>query len=227
MYAVRFGSYSIAATRAGTPSFWRLKSILRYRRFAPPPRWREVMRPCVLRPPDFLSPSVSAFSGSFLVTSARSLQVAKRRPGDVGLWRFTAMRFSGWTEDRGQRTGPCSVHCALCAVHSFAYLLAFEQFDVIVRMQLHHGLLPRAAAPRGVAAPLRLRLHAHRAHLEHAHAEDLLDRLADLGLVRAVVHAERVLVGREQRVALLGHDRADDHGACVHAVAASRSGLRA
>src|SRR3954451_23323877 len=82
----------MAATRAGTPSFWRLKSILRYRRFAPPPRWREVMRPCVLRPPDFLSPSVSDFSGSFLVTSARSLQVAKRRPGEVGLCLLTAIR---------------------------------------------------------------------------------------------------------------------------------------
>src|SRR5215208_3482942 len=92
MYADRFGSYSIAATRAGTPSLRRLKSTLRYSRLAPPPRWREVMRPCVLRPPDFLRPSVSAFSGSFLVTSARSDQVAKRRPGDVGLWRFTAMR---------------------------------------------------------------------------------------------------------------------------------------
>src|SRR3954462_13013889 len=91
MYAVRFGSYSIAATRAGTPSFWRLKSILRYRRFAPPPRWREVMRPCVLRPPDFLRPSVSAFSGVFLVTSARSDHVAKRRPGEVGLCLFTAI----------------------------------------------------------------------------------------------------------------------------------------
>src|SRR3954452_21861606 len=94
-------------------------------------------------------------------------------------------------------------------------------------MQLHHGLLPRAAAPRRVAAALRLRLHAHRSHLEHAYAEDLLDGLADLRLVRAVVHAERVLVGREQRVALLGHDRTDDHGARVHADAASRSGLRA
>src|SRR3954454_6065620 len=91
MYAVRFGSYSIAATRAGTPSFWRLKSMTRYLRLAPPPRWRDVMRPCVLRPPDFLRPVVSAFSGSLLVTSARSLQVAKRRPGLVGLWRLTAI----------------------------------------------------------------------------------------------------------------------------------------
>src|SRR3954469_24524347 len=97
-------------------------------------------------------------------------------------------------------------------------------------MELDDGLLPRAAAARRVAAALRLRLDAHRAHLEHAHAEDLLDGLADLRLVRVVVDAERVFVRREQRVALLGDDRADDHGAGVHAVAASRfvpAGLRA
>src|SRR3954465_8137073 len=90
MYAVRFGSYSIAATLAGTPSLRRLKSILRYSRFAPPPRWREVMRPCVLRPPDFVRPSVRDFSGRSRVTSARSDQDAKRRPGEVGLCFLTA-----------------------------------------------------------------------------------------------------------------------------------------
>src|SRR5436190_281847 len=92
-------------------------------------------------------------------------------------------------------------------------------------MQLHHGLLPRTAAPGRVTAALRLRLDAHRPHVLHAHAEDLLHGLADLSLVRAVVHPERVLVGREERVALLGHDRPDDHRAGVHA--AARSGARA
>jgi hypothetical protein len=73
MYADRFGSYSMAATRAGTPSFReRLKSILRYRRLAPPPRWRAVLRPLVLRPPDFFRPSTRLFSGSLFVTSAKS-----------------------------------------------------------------------------------------------------------------------------------------------------------
>src|SRR4051812_7845788 len=85
MYAVRFGSYSIAATRAGTPSFVRLKSILRYSRFAPPPRWRAVLRPSELRPPDFFSPSMRVFSGSVLVISAKSGYVMNRRPGEVGL----------------------------------------------------------------------------------------------------------------------------------------------
>src|SRR3954463_12423604 len=84
MYADRLGSYSIAATRAGTPSLVRLKSILRYSRLAPPPRWRAVLRPSALRPPDFLSPSTRVFSGSLFVTSAKSGYVMNRRPGDVG-----------------------------------------------------------------------------------------------------------------------------------------------
>src|SRR3712207_9251615 len=91
MCAERFGSYSIAATFAGTPSLRRLKSILRYLRLAPPPRWREVMRPCVLRPPDLVRPSTRLFSGSLRVTSARSSQVANRLPGLVGLCFLTGM----------------------------------------------------------------------------------------------------------------------------------------
>src|SRR3954447_18080827 len=85
MYAVRFGSYSIAATLAGIPSLRRLKSTLRYRRLAPRPRWREVLRPLALRPPDFLRPSTNVRSGSVLVISAKSGYVEKRRPGLVGL----------------------------------------------------------------------------------------------------------------------------------------------
>src|SRR5437763_5062286 len=85
MYADRLGSYSMCATFAGTPSLRRLKSIVRYSRLAPPPRWREVLRPFALRPPDFLSPSVSDFSGSERVISAKSGYVTNRRPGEVGL----------------------------------------------------------------------------------------------------------------------------------------------
>src|SRR5918999_6244268 len=95
MYDERFGSYSMAATLAGIPSLRRLKSILRYRRLAPPPRWRAVTRPCVLRPPDFLRPSVSDFSGSFpFVTASCWRKVAKRRPGEVGLYFLIAMAYS-------------------------------------------------------------------------------------------------------------------------------------
>src|ERR1700755_3147332 len=91
MYAERFGSYSIAATFAGTPSLRRLKSILRYSRLAPPPRWRAVLRPRALRPPLFAGPSTSDFSGLDFVTSAKSGYVEKRRPGLVGLGLRIAM----------------------------------------------------------------------------------------------------------------------------------------
>src|SRR5919204_945040 len=94
MYAERFGSYSIAATFAGMPSRRRLKSTLRYRRLAPPPRWRDVLRPLTLRPPDFFRPSVSDFSGVDFVISAKSEYVTKRRPGLVGLGLRIGIRIS-------------------------------------------------------------------------------------------------------------------------------------
>src|SRR5688500_9223025 len=94
MYAVRFGSYSIAATRAGIPSLRRLKSTLRYSRLAPPPRWRAVLRPLALRPPDFFRPSVRVFSGSVFVISEKSGYETNRRPGLVGLGLRIGMRLS-------------------------------------------------------------------------------------------------------------------------------------
>ena len=45
MRQLRFGSYSMAATLAGTPSLVRLKSMMRYCCLWPPPRWRAVLRP--------------------------------------------------------------------------------------------------------------------------------------------------------------------------------------
>ena len=49
------------------------------------------MRPLLLRPPFFVSFSVSAFSGVDFVTSAKSETVMKRRPGVVGLNRRTGI----------------------------------------------------------------------------------------------------------------------------------------
>src|SRR6266516_1902316 len=58
------------------------------------------------------------------------------------------------------------------------------------------------------SAPLRLRLHLGDVHAQHLHAEQLLDRLPDLRLVRIRVDAERVRVAPlDLRVALLRHDR--------------------
>src|SRR3954463_11191981 len=111
MYAERLGSYSIAATFAGMSSLRRLKSILRYRRLAPPPRWREVLRPCALRPPDFFSPWTSVFSGLVLVTSAKSEYETNRRPGDVGFGLrigngYSPFRPLGGAENGKQRPTP-------------------------------------------------------------------------------------------------------------------------
>src|SRR3954449_12601637 len=87
-------------------------------------------------------------------------------------------------------------------------------------MERHDRLLPPPPASGRNAAALRLGLHPRRAHAVDADAEDVLDRLAHLSLVRTLVDAERVLVGREERVALLGDDRPDDHLARVHFCAA-------
>src|SRR5215210_3852333 len=194
MYADRFGSYSIAATFAGTPSLRRLKSTRRYRRLAPPPRWREVLRPFELRPPLLLSPSTRLFSGSLLVTSAKSGYVEKRRPGLVGLGLRIAIR-------------------GLLALEP---LEALEDRDLVAGAHLDDGLLPRARAAGGQAAALRLGLDRRRADLDDAHVEELLDGLADLRLVRVRVNAERVPVVGGEHVALLAHDRADDDLARVH-----------
>src|SRR3954467_3576331 len=105
MYDERFGSYSIAATLAGTPSLERLKSILRYRRLAPPPRWREVLRPCALRPPDLVRPSTSVFSGSVFVISEKSGYETKRRPGLVGLGLRIGMAFDSSRPARPWKIG--------------------------------------------------------------------------------------------------------------------------
>src|SRR3954452_20641847 len=94
MRAERFGSYSIAATRPGTFSLSRLKSMIRYSRLLPPPRCRAVMTPRLFRPPDFLSGSVSAFSGSVFVMSEWMETEPKRRPGEVGLYCLMAIMLS-------------------------------------------------------------------------------------------------------------------------------------
>src|SRR5215212_11910370 len=93
MCAVRFGSYSIAATFAGIPRLSRLKSISRYFCLCPPPMKREVMRPLELRPPVFGLPLVSDFSGVDLVMSSNEACVWNRIPGDVGVYLLVAIVF--------------------------------------------------------------------------------------------------------------------------------------
>src|SRR6201991_1359784 len=95
MRAVRFGSYSMCATLAGTPSLsLRRKSITRYARLWPPPWCRVVMRPCTFRPPLLCSGRTSDFSGSLRVISEKSEPLAPRRPGGGGLCFRIAPSFS-------------------------------------------------------------------------------------------------------------------------------------
>src|ERR1700761_3383757 len=91
MRAVRLGSYSIAATFAGIVSLLRLKSMRRYCLRVPPPLWRVVMWPLLLRPECFFLTSSSDFSGSFLETPEKSAVVMKRRAALVGLYFLTAI----------------------------------------------------------------------------------------------------------------------------------------
>src|SRR5262249_34655385 len=56
-----------------------------------------------------------------------------------------------------------------------------------------------------------LRPHRRDVDREHAALEQLLHRLADLGLVRVGMHAEGVLLSLDQAVALLGDDRCDEN----------------
>src|SRR5271154_731966 len=192
MYAERLGSYSIAATRACTPSLRRLKSTRRYARLAPPPRWRAVLRPCALRPPLFFRPSMSVFSGVDFVTSAKSGYETNRIPGLVGL---------------GLRIG----------ISALDRLQALEDRNSLARADLHDGLLPRARATLGRgAAALGFPLHAQRPHLDDMDVEQRLDRLAHVRLVRVGVHAEGVAVGRREHVALLGDDGTDEHLGVLH-----------
>ena len=84
MRALRPGSYSMAATRPGTPSLLRLKSMRRICRLWPPPRCRTEMRPSPPRPERCFFAWSRRFSGLFFVISEKVWPEALRRPGEVG-----------------------------------------------------------------------------------------------------------------------------------------------
>src|SRR3954466_11773542 len=188
MRAVRFGSYSMCATLAGTPSLsTRLKSISRYCRLWLPPWCRVVIRPWTLRPPFLGSGASSDFSGVDRVISAKSATLEPRRPGVVGLYLRIAMIYNPLA-DR-----------------------AAEGLDTVTVSQLHHRALGRLALTEAGPGPLALALAVRGVDRQYADVEDLLDRDLDLGLVRVRVDQERVPVLVENAVALLGDHRRDDH----------------
>src|ERR1700730_16323057 len=192
MRALRLGSYSMAATLAGTPSLSRRKSMVRYFCLWPPPRWREVMRPYELRPPVLGFERVRAFSGRSRVISAKSETVWNRRPGLVGL----RLRI-------GMASAP-------------------EDLDLVTHGEGDdRPLLPGALAPgAGPAVALALPAPVEGVHVRDLDVEDGFDGLLDLDLVGVVRDDERVDALVVLGVGLLGDDGADDHGAGVpvHAV---------
>src|SRR6266496_1815574 len=185
MRAVRFGSYSICATLAGTPSLsCRRKSISRYARLWPPPWCRVVMRPALLRPPLLCRGRTSDFSGSSRVTSTKSAWLAPRRPGVVGLYLRIAM---------SARTN-----------------LA-EYVDPVAFTKRDDRALDRLARAVTESGPLPFAWPIERVHVGDLDVEHLLDGDLDLRLVRQRVDVERVLVLIQQAVALLRNDRSEQH----------------
>src|SRR5882672_12108460 len=164
------------------------------------------MRPVLLRPPFFVSFSVSAFSGFDFVTSAKSESDMWRRPGLVGLKRRTGI--SGSPRRRGGRRS--------MSRGEPLKLRSFEDLDLVAGAQLHDGLLPALAGALERAAPLRLRLNLDHVDARDLDLEELLDGLADLRLVRVRVDAERVAPARRVCVRLLADDRGEDDLARVH-----------
>src|SRR5690606_12850048 len=190
MCAVRFGSYSMCATLALTPSLsWRRKSMTRYARLWPPPLCRVVIRPCALRPPLPCSGRTSDFSGCERVISAKSETLAPRRPGLVGLYLRIAMSAKSLQFPAGG-SGRSS-----------------EQVDGLAsRSQRHDGPLGVLALAVPGAGALALARPVGGVHRRDLDVEDLLYRDLDLRLVRVRVHDERVHVVLDQAVGLLRDD---------------------
>src|SRR5882724_7940360 len=94
MFELRLGSYSMAATFAGTPTLSRRKSTWRYCFLWPPPRCQTTISPWLLRPPERFLGSSSAFSGSCLVIWLLSRTVMNRRDAVYGLKLFSPISTS-------------------------------------------------------------------------------------------------------------------------------------
>src|SRR3984957_5819432 len=120
MFELRFGSYSIDATFAGTPTLSRRKSTWRYCFLWPPPRCQMTISPWLLRPPERFFGSSSDFSGVSLVIWLLSRTVINRRDAVYGLKLFSPIASLPLTFLR-RCNFPCgapSTHCS-CFSHDF------------------------------------------------------------------------------------------------------------
>src|SRR3569833_1332343 len=172
MRAERFGSYSIAATVATTPSLSRLISIMRYAFLAPPPMKRLEMRPRASRPPVRFLPSSSDFSGVSLVMSSRVRYVWKRRGGVTGLKLLIGIWFY------------------------LASLNLGVLGDLLSRGQPHIRFFPVRGVAGKTTPAAQLAHEVTGSHIGNLDAEHGLDRLLNLKQERLRMHfkAQRALV---------------------------------
>src|SRR3984893_18024435 len=185
MFELRFGSYSMAATLAGTPTLSRRKSTWRYCFLCPPPRCQITISPWLLRPPERFLGSSSAFSGSCLVIWLLSRTVINRRDAVYGLKLFSPIAASYLLTSsplrvNGAQKLDVKFRACLQILRVLDHLFAFRQF--------HVGFLPIAAIPFVLSATAHLAMKIRSAHGVHLHLEDLLHRFLDLRLGRAGRH---------------------------------------
>src|SRR5213593_1491680 len=99
---------------------------------------------------------------------------------------------------------------AVIGRHCRMLISALEDGEGLALLQSDDRLLPAASGPADPPAGHLRAPHLHRAHRSDVDAELLLQRLADLVLVRLRMHLEGVLLpGLVRRGALLGDERAD------------------
>src|SRR6478672_7515072 len=170
--------------------------MTRYARLCPPPMWRVVMRPLLLRPPLLVSGRTSDFSGVERVTSTKSATLEPRRPGVVGLYlRIPMFSFPQFLKRSSSGARTEDVDRALA-----------EGDDRALGVLALAEAKPRAAGLAGTVQGV---------DGVDLHTEDALDRDLDLGLVGARVHDEGVLALIEKAVRLLGDHRGDQDVAGV------------
>src|SRR6202000_2090803 len=120
MLELRFGSYSIAATFAGTPTLSRRKSTWRYCFLWPPPRCHTTISPLLLGPARAFFGWNNDFSGVSLVIWLLSRTVINRRDAVYGLKLFSPIASLPLTFLR-RCNFPCGAPSSYCAYFSLDF----------------------------------------------------------------------------------------------------------
>src|SRR6476646_5050589 len=119
------------------------------------------------------------------------------------------------TTARGGRLVLADCHVSSSAPRARSGDRTSEDVDAVTLGQADDRALGVLALAGAGAGTTGLAGSVQRVHGGDLDVEDLLDRDLDLGLVRVGAHQEGVLVGVEEAVALLAHDRRDQYVAVV------------